>query len=117
MAHPIEFYQRCIKKLLCEYEEFAPDWAKTELIFDDERRRYIVLHVGWLKEKHIHHCLVHMDIVDDKIVIQENNTEDLLKTDLIEMGVPAEKIELGFIPAKAWTFAQPIDKTLVLEPA
>jgi hypothetical protein len=33
------------------------------------------------------------------------------------MGVPAEKIELGFIPAKAWTFAQPIDKTLVLEPA
>ena len=117
MAHPIEFYQQCIKKLLSEYEPFAPDWGKTELIFDDERMRYIVLYVGWRKEKRLHQTVVHIDIVGDKVVIQENNTEDLVKTALIEMGIPADKIELGFIPAKAWTFAQQTEALSVLEPA
>ena len=116
MAYPIALYKQCIKKLLSEYETFAPDWGKTELIFDDERMRYIVLRVGWIKEKHIHRCVVHIDIVGDKVVIQENNTEDLIKTELIEMGIPADKIELGFIPAKAWTFAQQTEASPVLEP-
>lgn len=117
MDKTVEHYQCSVKKLLSEYALSSPPWAKTELFFDDERMGYVVMRVGWYKNKRVHRCLIHIDIIDGKIVIQENNTEDLLKTELIEMGVPAEKIELGFIPAKAWTFAQPIDKTLVLEPA
>jgi len=117
MVQSVEFYKQCIKYLLSDYEEQAPNWGKTELIFDDERMRYIVLYVGWRKEKRIHYTVVHIDIIGDKVVIQENNTEDLLKTELIEMGIPADKIELGFIPAKAWQFAQQTDETPVLEPA
>lgn len=55
----------------------------------------------------------HIDMIGDKVVIQENNTEELVKTELIEMGIPADKIELGFIPAKAWTFAHPTEETPV----
>lgn len=32
------------------------------------------------------------------IVIQANNTEDLIDEDLIQMGIPKEKICLGLLP-------------------
>ena len=117
MGKTVEHYKLCVKKLLSEYELSSPRWAKTELLFDDSRMRYMVMRLGWHREKRVHRCLVHIDIIDDTVVIQSNNTEDLLKTELISMGIPADKIELGFIPAKAWTFAQPTEAAPVLEPA
>lgn len=104
METTISFYQACIKRLLTEYEERAPESLETELIFDDERMRYLVLRAGWIGEKRIHSPIVHIDIWNDEIVIQANNTEDLLDTELINMGVPRDKIRLGFIPPKVWDF-------------
>lgn len=103
----ITFYQKCIKHLLSEYERLGTDETEVKLSFDDERMCYIVMRVGWFqKYKRIHRCLVHIEICGDSVLIQANNTEDPIDTDLIEMGIPKEKIRLGFIPDDFRTYAE-----------
>lgn len=98
MEKDIAFYQQCIKTLLGEYEPLQSEGSHVEVIFDDERMRYMALWVGWWKSKRIHQCAIHIDICDHIIVIQCNDTEDLIATELAEMGIPRENIRLGFLP-------------------
>ena len=107
MASPIEFYKACIKQLLGEYEQLKTEWSAAELVFDDERMRYLVMRTGWFRGKRIHQCMVHIDICADKIVIQANHTERLLDEELMEMGVPRDKLCLGFIPPQMQTETEP----------
>jgi hypothetical protein len=94
----ITVYQTCIKTLLSEYETLQTDWSCVETIFDDDQMRYIVLRLGWDDQRRIHVCLVHIDIQDDMIVIQANNTEAALDDELVALGVPREKICPGILP-------------------
>jgi hypothetical protein len=94
----ISRYQTCIKSLLSEYEALHTEWSTVETIFDDAQMRYMVLRVGWNDQRRIHLCLVHIDIQDDMIVIQANNTEDALDDELVALGVPREKICPGILP-------------------
>lgn len=98
MDQSIEFYKACIKHILAEYESLRTEWSTVELLFDDERLHYMALRVGWHQHKRIHACLVHIDICQDRIVIQANNTEDPIDDELIELGIPREKICLGILP-------------------
>ncbi|GAK59898.1 XisI protein-like protein [Candidatus Vecturithrix granuli] len=98
MDHTIAFYQACIKQLLSEYEALQTEDSRVELVFDDERERYVVMRVGWFHHKRIHHCLVHIDLCDHTIIIQANNTEDQLDDDLVDLGIPRENICLGLLP-------------------
>ncbi|MEN8217509.1 MAG: XisI protein [Pseudomonadota bacterium] len=98
MENAVGFYQSCIKQLLSEYESLKTDNASIELICDDNRKRYLATWVGWKQDKRIHQCAVHIDIIDAKVVIQWNDTEDQIAHDLIEMGIPKDRINLGMIP-------------------
>ncbi len=107
MENPITWYQTCIKQLLSEYEPLNTQDTEISLSFDDERMSYLVMRVGWFQQyKRIHRCLIHIEIVDETVVIQANNTEDPIDTDLVEMGIPKEKMCLGFIPADFRAYAE-----------
>ena len=105
MEKEIDFYRQCIKKLLVGYEPLKTQQSKVELLFDDERMRYMAVRVGWFRQKRLHLCLVHIDICDDAIIIQCNNTEDMIATELVKMGLPGEKIRLGFLPPESQAFS------------
>jgi hypothetical protein len=62
--------------------------------------RYIVFWIGWHENERVHHCAVHIDIISEVIAIQLNDTEDLVATELVNMGIPQEKIILNFIHPK-----------------
>jgi hypothetical protein len=103
------FYKRCVKQLLTEYEGLQVEDARTALIFDGERMRYMVIWIGWEAYKRVHQCAVHIDICDDvvgnaEIVIQWNDTEDLLDEELVAMGVPREDIRLAMLPPEVQAF-------------
>lgn len=100
-------YEVCVKNLLKAYEKQNTPHSKVELIFDDARKRYLVLRVGWFEEKRLHLCLVHIDLVADKVIIQANNTEDLIASELETLGIPREKIVLGFLPPHLQDEAKP----------
>ncbi len=116
MRNGIKFHQQCVKRLLSEYEKISTQHSKDEVIFDDERQRYIVMNLGWSGERRIHFCLVHIDIREGNIIIQANNTEDFVASRLVEMGVPAERIFLSFLPPEYQAFARH-PEYLALQPA
>ncbi len=98
MEDIITFYQTCIKHVLSEYQKLKTEWSEVELIFDDEHYHYMAYRVGWFKHKRIHFCLVHIDIRDNMVIIQANNTEDSIDEDLITQGIPEDTICLGLLP-------------------
>jgi hypothetical protein len=66
------------------------------LIIDPERRHYQLVNVGWLNNRRIYGCILHIDIKADKVWIQHNGTERDVAADLVELGIPKSRIVLGF---------------------
>ncbi|MCP4110004.1 MAG: XisI protein, partial [Desulfobacteraceae bacterium] len=87
----VKFYRQCVRQLLSRCESLNTERSETELLFDDELLHYMAVSVGWMQQKRIHLCLIHITIRDDFIIIQCNNTEVPVVTELAEMGIPRDK--------------------------
>ena len=98
MEKEIALYKQCVKQVLSKYEALKTDQPDVELLFDDKHLRYMAVRLGWQGQRRIHFCLVHIDICDDQVIIQANNTEDMIASLLVAQGVPANKIQLRFLP-------------------
>jgi squalene cyclase len=77
-------------------EDFAKNDANAQLVFDRDRDRYIVLHNEWRGDRRIYGCAIQLDIIDDRVWIQINNTEIYVDRELIDLGVDSKDIILGF---------------------
>ncbi len=92
-------YPEIIKRILTEHAEYRasiPDGYNSEILFDDERGRYLVLDIGWSNDKYLHTTPIHIDLINNKIWIQYDDTEEGIANDLIAAGVPIHDIVLGF---------------------
>ena len=82
-------------------EEFAAWYGtgdttvQTQVIADDERGHYLLYRLGWSQDRYIHHCMFHLDVIDDKVWIQYNDTDVLLADELIQRSVAPTSIVLG----------------------
>lgn len=94
----VEQYRQFVQQILTEHAEVSnpTDTVKAELIFDTERDHYQLSYVGWQGDKRVFGPVLHFDIEDGKIWIQYNGTEDSVAERLVEMGVPATDIVIGF---------------------
>jgi XisI protein len=70
--------------------------VERQLIFDRARDRYLLMKVGWRDDWRVHGCPIHVDIIDDKIWIQEDGTEDGIAADLEAAGISKQDIVLAF---------------------
>jgi hypothetical protein len=93
-------YRQLVKQLLTEYAEIPvfDSGTKNKIIFDLENDRYMLINIGWFNEQRIHHCVIHIDIIDGQVWIQANNTDRLIAEELVAAGVPAKSIVLGLQP-------------------
>lgn len=91
-------YRELVQKVISQHarEQSEEDRETTEIVFDLERDRYLLLYVGWRDEQRMHGCPIHIDIKDEKIWIQRDFTEEGLANQLVELGVPKADIVLGF---------------------
>ncbi len=95
-------YRQLIKGLLTNYASPDTDSNKDieeQLVFDAERDHYQLLSVGWQNKKRVYFCLLHLDIKNNKIWLQENSTDYDIVEDLIKAGVPNSDVVIGFHPA------------------
>ncbi|NET57749.1 MAG: XisI protein [Symploca sp. SIO2E6] len=94
----LERYRQFIKDILTEHAQIATtrDTVTSELIFDHEHDHYQLTYVGWQGHKRIFGPVMHFDIIDGKIWIQYNGTEDSVAQRLVHLGVPTSDIVLGF---------------------
>jgi hypothetical protein len=94
----LDTYRQIIQDVLSEYVrlQYAYGDIQNETVFDREADRYLVMSIGWQKVKRIHGCLIHIDIINGKVWIQRDGTEDGIADKLIAAGIPKDKIVLGF---------------------
>ncbi|NER28556.1 MAG: XisI protein [Symploca sp. SIO1C4] len=88
-----ELIQNLIKK---QAELHRSGYVPVETIFDKERHHYLLLQVGWVNNHWVYGCIMHLDIINGKIYIQQNNTEISIASKLVDLGVPKTDIVLGF---------------------
>jgi hypothetical protein len=92
-------YRKMVRDVLTPVAQrsYSIPTLSHEPVFDDDNNRYLVMTVGWEgRIRRIHHCLVHLDIIDGKIWIQRDGTEDGIAYALEEAGVPKSDIVLAF---------------------
>ena len=94
----VKKYQQIILEIFEEYTKVPPAHGdlEDEIIIDRQTDRYLWMVRGWQKHKRIHACIARVDIIDEKLWIQHDNTEEGIATDLERYGVPQEHIVLGF---------------------
>ncbi|MBD2176850.1 XisI protein [Pseudanabaena sp. FACHB-1998] len=92
-------YRQIIKQVLqnhADYRSAIPDAYTSQVLFDDERGQYLVLDIGWNGDQYLHSTPIHLSLVNDKIWIQYDDTEEGIVTDLVDEGVSKNDIVLGF---------------------
>ena len=94
----LDRYRQLIRKILTEYTQspYAYGDIQFETVFDQESDRYLVMILGRKKIRRVHGCLLHLDIIDGKIWIQCDGTEESIANELLTAGVPKEHIVLEF---------------------
>lgn len=98
----IEKYETII---IQELESYAKSWnqnessIKTQLIIDLEGKHYQLIRLGWRNsDDYVHYCIFHIDIIGDKVWIQENRSDILIAEQLVNLGINKKDIVLGMLP-------------------
>ncbi|MEB3217988.1 MAG: XisI protein [Nostocales cyanobacterium 94392] len=96
----LEHYRQCIQKILTKHGSLKPKHkdVEKELIFDTTHDHYQLMYVGWNGLSRVYHSVMHFDIKDNKIWIQQNMTDVDLAQELLDLGVEKEDIVLGLQP-------------------
>ncbi|MFN0121547.1 MAG: XisI protein [Blastocatellia bacterium] len=95
----IERYRQLVQEILWGYTRvpYANSKARFETVFDTASDHYLVMILGHEPDKrYVHGCLIHVDILGDKIWVQRDGTEYGIARELLDAGVPREHIVLGY---------------------
>ena len=94
----IECYRQVIKSLLTSYAAIpiANGAIDCYTVFDIKQDHYQVMNVGWDGYRRVYGCVLHLDIQEGKIWIQQNMTEMRVAQELVDQGIGKEHIVLGF---------------------
>lgn len=94
----LEQYRQWIQVVLQRHSDLPSAYGdlKTFPVFDTVRDHYQVVSVGWENRRRFFGCLIHVDILDGKIWIQYDGTEEGVANELVELGIPKSEIVLGY---------------------
>ena len=94
----IKFFQNQILEILADnaaYYKGTTNPLNLHIISDKTNNHFQLLMLGWEDDQYIFQCLFHLDIIDNKIWIQWNETDFPIENELIKRGVAADEIVLG----------------------
>jgi len=97
---PLDAWRDAIERILPEHAAIPNAYGEivSEVIADRKRDRYLLVDVGWKGYERVHDALVHVDVIDGKLWIQYDGTEEGVATQLVAEGVPRDRIVLAFKP-------------------
>ena len=98
----VDFLRNKVSEVLGEYATYlqGSNLPKVdyEILIDEKRNKFQLLALGWDKSSRIFNIIFHVDIINDKIWIQEDNTLDGLANLLLEKGLSKQDIVLAYYP-------------------
>ena len=94
----LSHYRKAVIDVLSDHlvANYATADITKELVVDEKNDRYLVMLIGWEGIRRVHGALIHADIIDGKIWIHRDGTEDGIAGELEKAGVPKSGIVLGF---------------------
>jgi hypothetical protein len=98
----INNFQQAITETLAEYKAHYRQTSQNlrhETLADDKNHHYQFLWTGWKGDNHIFKVVFHIDILDNKIWIQQDSTEVGIANILVEKGISKQDIVLGYFTA------------------
>ncbi len=93
-------YRAAIQQVSNSYIEFLGQTEDVllEMVIDQQNDRYLLVEIGWHNGRRIYGTLLHIDIIDHKLWIQQDGTEEGIANELVTLGIPKQQIVLGFKP-------------------
>ncbi|GAB4209004.1 MAG: hypothetical protein Fur006_68370 [Coleofasciculaceae cyanobacterium] len=101
-------YRTWVKQVLTYHSQFKSSYGEIEeyVFFDEERDRYQLFSAGWEQGRRVFGCTIHIDIIDGKLWIQHDGTEEGVANELVELGVPKQDIVLAYHTPSARTYTE-----------
>jgi hypothetical protein len=89
-----------VKEIILKYAKFRPSHGQIRLdpVFDEIRDHYALMQVGWNRGQRVRGNLIYVTLKDDKVYIEYDGIEGGITPELLEAGIPKEKIVLAFHP-------------------
>jgi hypothetical protein len=96
----LNHYRQIIQELIQTYAQYQPARGdvQIEVIFDEANDHYELIYAGWNGPYRIHGSVLHIDIRNGKVWIQHDGTEDGIAEELVQAGIPRDRIVLAFKP-------------------
>ncbi len=89
-----------VKQVIQQYSQFKPSHGDIRLdtVFDDTQNRYALMQVGWDKGQRVRGNLIYVTLREGKVWVEYDGMEQGITQDLINLGIPPERIVLAFLP-------------------
>jgi hypothetical protein len=96
----VERYRQIVERVLREYARIPYSFGEIQrqVSVDRDGDHFLLMAVGWNDYRREHGCIIHIDIIDGKLWIQRDGSEEGIARDLEAAGVPKEDIVLAFKP-------------------
>jgi XisI protein len=93
-------YRKIIIGAIEEYAKIPYSYGDLyrKFIIDKEENNFLLLTIGWQNNKRVHGCLIHLEIIGDKVWVHRDGTEDGITEDLLAAGISKKQIVIGFHP-------------------
>lgn len=89
-----------VKQVIQRYVQFKPSHGDIRLdtVFDDAQNRYALMQVGWDRGRRVRGNLIYVTLCEDKVWVEYDGMEHGITQELINAGIPPERIVLAFLP-------------------
>jgi XisI protein len=89
-----------VKMVIQKYARFKPSHGDVRLdtVFDEANDRYALMQVGWDRGRRVRGNLIYVTLGENKVWIEYDGMEQGITQDLIDAGIPQERIVLAFLP-------------------
>ena len=98
-------YKTIVTALMKEVQSQVPtdiNGVEEQFIFDQENGHYLYFGVGWQKNNYIYSSYIHIDVkASGRVWLQHDGTDWIIADRLVERGIPAHDIVIGFQPPQA----------------
>lgn len=90
-------YNDIVEKIIQPYTTTTVgEGTEVQLIADRANGHYLIMFVGWRDQTPVYGSLIHIDIKNNQIWIQQDGTQEGIAQQLVEAGVPKSDIVLGY---------------------
>ncbi len=98
----VTFFQNIIHEVIEDYLSELRQPANKDIEFmpiaDTNKNHFQIIAMGWEGYKRVFNLLFHLDIIGDKIWVQEDKMEYSITERLVEKGVSKKDIVIGYFP-------------------